>query len=353
MTPLVSIIFPCYNCEQFVEAAMNSLLDQTYRNIEVIAIDDASTDGTFGKLVAMASGDSRIRVVRNEVNIGLILTLNKGIKLCGGEFIARMDADDMCHLNRIEKQVAFLEATPDADVVSCFCEYWNHDGTFHSLNSYFSATQNEACRFINMFDPPILHAGIVCRGDVLKEGGFVHSDENRHIEDYDLWTRLLRKGKKLAVIPEYLYYYRRNFSSVSHMFRSVQDRNHIRKSAENLQETLGLTPDPLWHRVVLNRVNDAVDRNAIRQSSRFLDNTFRQYLSERRLSDLEKAEIRYWIDHRKLKILFLQADHIGKSDIRGMVTVATYGMGMLLRPNFYRVAYLFVISFMRRRNFFR
>ncbi len=116
--PLVSVLIPCYNVEKFVEESVNSILNQTYTHIEVIAINDCSTDRTGEILYSLAKEDPRITVISNEENLKLIKTLNKGIKLCSGEYIARMDSDDIALPTRIEKEVDFLEKNKDHDIVS-------------------------------------------------------------------------------------------------------------------------------------------------------------------------------------------------------------------------------------------
>ena len=115
--PLVSVLIPCYNVERYVVEAVGSISNQTYKNLEIIAINDCSTDRTGELLMQLAREDSRIRVVTNEVNLKLIQTLNKGIGMCNGEYIARMDADDISLPTRIEKEVRFLEENNDHVIV--------------------------------------------------------------------------------------------------------------------------------------------------------------------------------------------------------------------------------------------
>ena len=101
--PLISVILPVYNVERYVAAAIQSVLNQTYRNFELIILNDASTDGS--KEIIFSFTDSRIRYVENERNLMLIKTLNKGVGLAKGKYIARMDADDICHSSRFQMQI--------------------------------------------------------------------------------------------------------------------------------------------------------------------------------------------------------------------------------------------------------
>ena len=102
---LVSVIIPCYNAEIYIEAALMSILQQSYHHLEVIVINDGSTDKSAEILLQFAQQDLRVRYIENEKNLGLIATLNKGIQLAQGKYIARMDADDIALPDRIEKQV--------------------------------------------------------------------------------------------------------------------------------------------------------------------------------------------------------------------------------------------------------
>ena len=118
--PLVSVLIPCYNCEKYVEKAVTSIIEQSYSNLEILVIDDGSTDNTGSILQELAQKDSRIRYIKNETNLKLIKTLNKGIDLCRGKYIARMDADDISLPTRIVKQVNFLEKHPDIGIVGTY-----------------------------------------------------------------------------------------------------------------------------------------------------------------------------------------------------------------------------------------
>src|SRR3989338_8491510 len=112
-TALISVIIPVYNGNGFLPAALESILDQTYRNFEVIAIDDGSTDNSYEILKDYAERDSRLRVFRNSKNLNIANTLNRGIKLARGQYIARMDADDIALPHRLAKQLHYLLLHPD------------------------------------------------------------------------------------------------------------------------------------------------------------------------------------------------------------------------------------------------
>ncbi len=116
---LVSVIIPVYNVEKFAEQAIVSIIKQTYKHLEIIVIDDGSSDNTYKIVADLATQDPRIRLYKNERNLKIVKTLNRALSLAQGEYIARMDGDDISALDRIEKQVAFLESNPDYELVGC------------------------------------------------------------------------------------------------------------------------------------------------------------------------------------------------------------------------------------------
>lgn len=118
---LVSVILPAYNAERFLKESIDSILAQTYRNFELIVLNDGSTDRT--EEIVLSYSDPRIRYVKNEQNLKLIKTLNKGIDLAKGEYIARMDADDVSLPTRFEEEVYKFEEDPTLGIVSCFSEF--------------------------------------------------------------------------------------------------------------------------------------------------------------------------------------------------------------------------------------
>ena len=118
---LVSVILPAYNAERFLKESIDSILAQTYRNFELIVLNDGRTDRT--EEIVLSYSDPRIRYVKNEQNLKLIKTLNKGIDLAKGEYIARMDADDVSVPTRFEEEVYKFEEDPTLGIVSCFSEF--------------------------------------------------------------------------------------------------------------------------------------------------------------------------------------------------------------------------------------
>lgn len=199
--PLVSVLMAIYNCADTLEEAVNCIINQTYSNWELILYDDCSSDNTYEKALELAKRDSRIVVYKNEKNLTLAPTLNNCLKKAKGVYTARMDGDDVCALDRFEKEVEFLDAHLEYAVVSCKMNLFDDKGVYRTID-YLEKPQ--ARDFI--YTSQICHAGCMMRREVLEElGGYDCSVEVVRIEDYDLWVRLYKAGYKAYNIQEALY----------------------------------------------------------------------------------------------------------------------------------------------------
>ena len=119
---LVSVIIPCYNAEKYLRESVESIINQSYPNLEIICIDDCSTDSTLAILEELASRDARVKVLHNSRNMKIASSLNRGLEYSTGEYIARMDADDIALPKRIEKQVDYLEKNKETDICGTWWE---------------------------------------------------------------------------------------------------------------------------------------------------------------------------------------------------------------------------------------
>lgn len=221
--PLVSVLMPCYNVEKYIEESLTSILNQTYANLQIIAINDCSTDSTGQMLDKLAAQDSRILVVQNEQNLKLIKSLNKGISFCQGEFIARMDADDISLPNRIEKEIEFLQQHPDHDIVSTLFYAFRSENP-NKRYLHHSPLKDEELRGYLLFKSGICHPAVMIRKRVFTELGLKFEEEYLHVEDYALWSEAIYKTK-VANINEPLLLYRVHESQVSTIHEDLQIEN--------------------------------------------------------------------------------------------------------------------------------
>jgi glycosyltransferase involved in cell wall biosynthesis len=194
--PLVTVGLSCFNEEAFVAQAVKSILVQTFRDWELIAIDDGSHDGTAQVLRGIR--DPRVRVVVDGRHSGLAARLNEVAALAAGKYVARMDADDAAHPERLERQIAYLESHPEVDVLGTGMAIVDRRGRVNGLRSMPEEP------FANAREPLIAHATICCRKEWIRS----HPYNERHprSEDWVLWrTTGPVAGKNL---PEPLYFYR-------------------------------------------------------------------------------------------------------------------------------------------------
>lgn len=201
MAPLVSILMPVYKTAPYLSEAMDSMLCQTFKDFELIVLDDYSPDNA--EEILDSYDDPRIVRYKGEKNAGLSNVLNVGIGMARGKYIARMDSDDISLPQRLQVQVDYLEKHPDVDLVSVGMRLFGaKEGTWvRELNP-------EKVKIEAMFHSPVLHASSVWRKEAFEKQGLRFRQEMVPAEDYDLWTRAMLKGLKLVNLPEVLYEYR-------------------------------------------------------------------------------------------------------------------------------------------------
>ena len=199
-SPEVSVILPAHNAENYITDAINSILKQTFINFELIIINDGSTDGTQIIIDKFKNSDKRIRAYSRE-NRGLVATLNEGIDLATGKWIARMDADDIALPSRLEKQLIWIEKT-QADICGSWIKLF---GSGKKRTATYPIT-DQGIKTNFLFGTSFAHPTVMIRTDVIKMLRYRHTWEK--CEDYDLWVRAAKYGWKMANIPEVLLYYR-------------------------------------------------------------------------------------------------------------------------------------------------
>jgi glycosyltransferase involved in cell wall biosynthesis len=186
----VSVIIPVYNAEKYLEDSLYSLLQQTYTNFEVIAINDGSNDRSLEILNFFSSHDGRLKVYSNEYNRGIVYTLNRGLNLSRGDLIARMDADDIAFSNRLEIQVVFLLQNSKVGVLGANFQHFGHENTTSILSEYHDQIELDL-----YFFNPMCHPVIMFRKSILEMNDIRYRDMFSHMEDWDLWFQLIRCTK--------------------------------------------------------------------------------------------------------------------------------------------------------------
>ncbi len=237
MSPLLlSVVMPVYNGAPYLGRAIDSILCQTCGDYEFIIINDGSIDESAA--IIQKYDDSRIRYYEHP-NRGLAATLNRGIEMATGKYLARQDQDDISFPQRFEKQIAFLEARPEYGMVGTWAEIWIRDKKTRRAHKHPS--DNLTLNFDLLFNNPFVHSSMMLRKSVLDEIGSYTDDKTRRLpEDYELWSRIARKFK-VANVPEMLHVYREVPGSISRNSINPLLDSVASISGENLSWVLGAT----------------------------------------------------------------------------------------------------------------
>ncbi len=221
---LVSVIMGTFNGRKRIDRAIESILVQTYPNIELVICDDCSTDGTFEYLKEKYGTNSKVILAQLDINSGLSSALNRCIELSHGYYIARMDDDDISHPDRIAKQIKELEKHPDIALVSCGINYYDDKGAFGSSSIPEVIRSKKDIYLGRSFVHPTV---IIRRESLISVGSYTVSKLTRRGQDYDLWCKLYQAGYKGLVMPDVLYEYYESRSSIKN--RKVKYRvDHIK-----------------------------------------------------------------------------------------------------------------------------
>ncbi|MBQ4111032.1 MAG: glycosyltransferase [Clostridia bacterium] len=243
MKPEISVIMSVFNGETYLKEAIESVRNQTFENWELIVINDCSTDKTGEILADFSLKDERIKVHTNEVNLKLPASLNKAISLSSGKYIARMDADDICLPERLEKQYKFMEENSDVSLSSC--RFMTVKNGVYMSGGAGGRCDSKAIKAMLLVANPILHPGVFAKSEVMKR--FNYDTSLTCTEDLELWTRMAMADEKLEILPECLLIYRLHDKQIT---STTLERQHtevlkieqkyyemlIRKMDEKMQE---------------------------------------------------------------------------------------------------------------------
>lgn len=207
-SPLVSVVMPVFNVQDYILDSINSIRSQTFTDFELIIIDNASTDSTPKLINQAAMEDHRIVILTNPKNIGVVGSLNRGLRESRGKYYARADGDDIALPNRLAEQVLFMEVNPSTVALSNWGEKFGDDS-----GKLITATSAAGIRATLLFISPIVHGSSMIRIATLRDYGITYRP-NCPLEDFDIWVRLSRVGD-LRVLPKVLFRYRIHGASMT------------------------------------------------------------------------------------------------------------------------------------------
>ena len=234
--PLVSVIIPAYNAAPFIHEAIQSILDQTFQDFEIIVVDDASTDDTVDAIRSIR--DPRLYLHRNPSNIGITATLNKLLHLARGKYIARMDADDISLPHRLMLQVNMMEQNPD--LWACGGHFFQF---YQTENLQQLPTGHDAIKAALLFFCPLPHPFVMIRKSAFLENDITYNESMYYAQDYELWHRIACNftEARFANVPGPVGRYRQLPTSISLEKKEQQD-NYAKQARMQTFEHLGINP---------------------------------------------------------------------------------------------------------------
>ncbi|THF51608.1 glycosyltransferase family 2 protein [Flavobacterium supellecticarium] len=235
--PILSVIIPVYNAEKYLQETINSILNQSFTDYELIILNDKSTDNSKAIIEKNAAADSRIVFVDKIENIGPARLRNEGFETAKGEFIALMDADDIAMPDRFAKQLQFLKENPEVGVCGTFYTLFKMDGKRKLIAL---PTEHLAIRTAFLFYDPVGNPTIMLRKAVLND--FRFDDDFVPIEDYELWDRM-SAHTQMANISESLLDYRWHDTNISQTKIHNVNRALRNLRLAQLQRDFGITPE--------------------------------------------------------------------------------------------------------------
>lgn len=203
--PRISVIMSVYNGSKYLNESVESILKQTFVDFEFLIIDDCSLDDSLETLKLFASKDSRIKLYTNTENLGLTKNLNKLIKVAEGEFIARMDADDISENNRFQRQIDYFNNHADIDILGTYSSDIDENGKVFRKRTT-PLVHEDIIKILPMLCP-MTHPSIMFKKNSFEKIGF-YNDKYLTSQDLDMYFRAVGSGLKFANIPEYLFKYR-------------------------------------------------------------------------------------------------------------------------------------------------
>ncbi|RXJ84875.1 glycosyltransferase family 2 protein [Arcobacter sp. CECT 8985] len=231
--PMVSVVMSVYNAEKYLDEAIQSILNQTYKNFEFIIINDGSMDKSLDIIDKFKAQDERIIVISRE-NKGLIASLNEGIKKAKGKYIARMDADDISLPTRFEEQVEFLDKNQDIAVCGTWVEVF---GKNRKKTIWKMPINDDELKVRLLFSVSFAHPSIMMKKEFIQRHGIKYKEEYKHAEDYKFWLDS-SKYTKFANISKVLFRYRYLETSVSRVADNAKDEQRYKIISSIFKEVL-------------------------------------------------------------------------------------------------------------------
>jgi glycosyltransferase involved in cell wall biosynthesis len=233
--PAVTVLMPLYNGEQYLREAIESILGQTFSEFELLVLDDGSTDA--GPRIVKGYRDPRIRLLSNDANLGIAATLNRGIRLANGRYIARMDCDDVSLPDRLRRQFDFMEGNPPVGVCGSRVRRIGAKKGIWKVKAGDAAIRSRL-----LFENAMAHPSVMIRKSVLEEKSLRYDPSLRCAQDYAFWVEIARHSR-LANLEQVLVLYRVHAAQISEA-KKVEQRSTADRVRACQLKSLGMEPSP-------------------------------------------------------------------------------------------------------------
>lgn len=230
----VTVLMSVYNEEKYLREAIDSILNQTFENFEFLIINDGSTD--FSRDIILSYDDPRIRLLDNEKNMGLTRSLNKGLTLAKGEYIARMDADDISTPDRLEKQITYMDTHPEKALLGGSAIVIDSKG--NTMTRWHHPAEPELLRWLLLFDNPFIHSAAMLRSTVLQKNRLNYDYTLSHAQDYDLWQKICQFSS-VANLADVVIYRREHQENISARNSQEQKKTRLMVINRGISELMG------------------------------------------------------------------------------------------------------------------
>ena len=299
--PKISVVMPAYNAEKYIGKSIDSILNQTYGDFEFIIINDGSKDST--KEIILSYSDNRIVYLENEINSGIVVTLNKGLEYATGEYIARMDADDIAVAERLEKQIEFMEKNKDVGVLGTGICIFGEDV---QEQARVFTTNPEQLKAELIFNSCIAHPTVMMRSNILKNNELSYDLEYAGAEDYNLWWKIA-KVSQIATIPDLLVKYRIHSSQIT----KKKDEKYYKMMIKLMEERfsdIGFKSSDIEKKVFMKYCLGEYETFSQKEVEELVDclvhllrcNKLNKYFSQKKLIKIFELAIIYTLNNSRL-----------------------------------------------------
>ena len=306
--PKVTVLMPVYDGEKYLREAIDSILSQTFTDFEFLIIDDGSSDRTVN--IIHSYEDTRIILIKNETNLGLVATLNRGLSLAKGEYIARMDADDISFCDRLDQQVSFLDSNPEVSLLGTNAQVIDAKGNLKDVCHIVSG--DKLLKWQMCYDCPFIHPTIMMKKSTasIVDGytcDVIKGREKYSGEDYDLWRRI-ENISHIDNLQNILLYLRKHENNTTVIYREEHIRNAAIINNLVIQKYINVTFEETYP-IFTNQYQNSQE---ILKSISLISKLYQEFIKKQPLPYLIKKIISQ--DTAK-RILDLVSNHY-KKDIR-------------------------------------